>query len=133
LSEQVYGSAAAWWAQAQERLSNPGPKRVEISIAAKDVTSEVVENHGGGNICGWTCDYEGNYSGGGITAIHRARLAVNKMATALGWSLVEDNAESQVFERSADVELPLSWRCHIQSDESGLILLKECDESGLPK
>jgi len=102
LSKQVYGSAAAWWAQAQERLSNPEPKRVEISIASNDVTSEVVENHGGGNICGWTCDHEGSPTTNGIKAIHRARLAVNKLATSLGWSLVEDNAESQVFERAPE-------------------------------
>jgi len=96
------GTAQMWWKQAQDRLSNPAVRRVEISIAARDVTSSITRIDKPGYVCGWEEDHLGNHVTLGIEAIHRARRAVNVLASSLGWVLVEDNAESQVFERAPE-------------------------------
>lgn len=96
------GTAKMWWQQARERLSAGGPRRVEISIATNDVTSRCTRIDGPGMVCGWDEDHLGNQVSAGIESIHRARIAVNKLAKSLGWHLVEDNAESQVFEREVE-------------------------------
>jgi len=100
------GVAQMWWSQAQQRLANQDVRHVEISIAADDVTSSVSRIDGPGYVCGWEEDHLGNHVAKGIDAIHRARLAVNVLAKSLGWYLVEDNADSQVFERVVRHQCP---------------------------